>query len=126
MPLVACQDIPVHRLNDLIEGDSVPEQTISFWTDANGTIPHDLTGVSVRLQFRRDRDMDPVLSYGTSDASIVVEGTPTPNIVRLVERPPVANLKAGTLYGDLEITYPSGRVSTPIRLELRVDRSYTR
>jgi hypothetical protein len=110
----------------LIEGDSVPEQVVSFWTNTLGTIPHDLTGVSVRIQFRRDRDMDPAVEYSTADSTIVVEGTPTPNIVRLVERAPIANLKAGTLYGDLEITYPSGRITTPIRLELRVERSFTR
>ena len=79
-----------------------------LWQDDAKTIPVDLTGVTALSQIR-DRPQGTQIFNMTCTVTL-------PNIVDVVLAPAVSITLPGTFKGawDLQLTYPSGTVATPV------------
>lgn len=100
-----------------------------YWNGATFTIerdglPIDLTGVSVLMQFRKDRktgDLEREIS--TLNEGIVL---PEPEQGVIIVSPFIMNFEAGVYYYDIQVTYVGGAIKTYVngRILVKQDISY--
>jgi hypothetical protein len=95
-------DIPDHRQGDTWDGIN------SICIQVNG-IPANLTGASIKADFRRSIDSPVVLSFSSTNGSIIV----TDASGGIIQFPPrLIKIPPGKYFYDLQVTYPTGVVKT--------------
>lgn len=102
----------------IYRGDS-RSWAFALWADDDRTEPYDLTGVSARAQIRRD-PADP----GAAPVDLLVE-IELPNVIR-VHLTAAASARTASGRWDCPLTWPDGRVLTPLKGPVTVEANVTR
>jgi hypothetical protein len=102
---------------DIYRGDS-EHWTFTLFTDAGGTSPYDLTGVTAKAEMRI-KPGDPVLTALACTVTL-------PNTVE-VDLPAVASkaLTVANAAWDLQLTWPTGQVKTVVVGSVKVTPDIT-
>jgi hypothetical protein len=95
-------DIPTAKRGDTWDGIN------SICISVNG-IPANLTGASIKADFRQKVDTPTVLTLSTNNGGIVITN-PTGGLIQFP--PKKIEIPFGTYIYDLQVTYPNGVVKT--------------
>ena len=104
-------------LEPIIRGDGYDGAIFNLIDDSTPANPIDLTGVTIRMQVRQnliDRTLDPLLEILSTGEN---PGITLPNAAGgqiQIEEINAINIPAGGYFFDMEITFPTGRILTPI------------
>jgi hypothetical protein len=90
---------------DIYRGDSQRMQ-VKLWLDAAGTLPYDLTGVTAKSEIR-DRPAGTLITEMACTITL-------PNIVDIFLAPADSHKLPSKGAWDLQLTYASGDVKTPL------------
>jgi hypothetical protein len=106
-------NIPCHRRGDTWGGIA------SITIRVNG-VPVNLTGSSIKMEFRRSIDSPVMLTFSTSDNTIQLLSQSSIRVMpRKIEIP------FGTYLYDLQVTYPTGVVRTFVSGEWEITPDIT-
>jgi hypothetical protein len=83
----------------------------------------DLTGMSIKMEFRRGSERGKIAKTLTLGNGITVL---TPINGEMTVDPFIIDFVAGTYYYDIELTYPSGRVKTYVKGQMIVKEDTTK
>lgn len=83
----------------------------------------DLTGISIKMEFRKGNERGKIAKTITDDAGITIVDRLSGEISI---DPFIIDFVAGTYYYDIQFTYPNGRVKTYIKGQMIVKEDITK
>ncbi|MEO5914868.1 MAG: hypothetical protein ABIS50_11585 [Luteolibacter sp.] len=108
----------------VMRGDTFPARPLAMLSQDGAAVEVTSALLQVRTRLRQTL----VTEWKTSDDSILISGSPTPNIITLAEKPAAetAEWPLGRHDYDLEITLADGRVITLFKGDFPVNRDTSR